>query len=80
MPSSPVVRDRNYLGHCMLTRVMRTRRLVFQVLRVYAISGRMWQFALVIGLFSIFPIVWSIVRGLFCPRSLITLLRYTCNA
>lgn len=34
----------------------------FQMLRVYAISGRKWQPVLVVGVFNSFPICLSIVR------------------
>ena len=35
--------------------------LAFQTLRVYAISGRTWQIALVVGILNIFPDVFDIV-------------------
>lgn len=36
--------------------------IAFQVLRVYAISGRRWQFALVVGALNIYPFFFEIVR------------------
>lgn len=36
----------------------------FQVHRVYAISGRMWQLAVLVGAFNIFPFSFAIVRSL----------------
>lgn len=36
--------------------------LVFQVLRVYAISGRLWLFALLVGVLSIPTIITNVVR------------------
>lgn len=38
---------------------------VFQVLRVYAISGRRWQFAVLVGMLNIFPNIFIIVSDLF---------------
>lgn len=35
----------------------------FQILRVYAISGRLWQFALLVGTLNIFPNFAEIVRN-----------------
>lgn len=34
----------------------------FQLLRVYAISGRMWQLALLVALANVYPLFFSIVR------------------
>lgn len=47
--------------------------LAFQVLRVYAISGHRWQFALVVGALNVFPNVFGIV-SLLVPRSLYPLM------
>ena len=47
--------------------------LAFQVLRVYAISGRMWHFALLVGFFNVFPLCLVIVRGSFYSRLLFAL-------
>lgn len=35
--------------------------LAFQVLRVYAISGRTWQLAVLVGTFNVFPQFLAIV-------------------
>ena len=41
----------------------------FQVARVYAISGRIWQFNLLVGALSLFPISASIVGKCFIKTS-----------
>lgn len=38
---------------------------VFQILRVYAISGRRWEFPVLVGMLNIFPNVLPMVRDLF---------------
>lgn len=38
---------------------------VFQVLRVYAISGCRWHFAMLVGMLNIFPNAFAIVSDLF---------------
>lgn len=39
--------------------------IVFQVLRVYAISGLKWHLALLVGMFSVVPLSYSIVSIMF---------------
>lgn len=41
--------------------------IVFQVLRVYAISGLKWHLALLVGMFSVVPLSYSIVSTCFVP-------------
>lgn len=39
--------------------------IVFQVLRVYAIGGRRWEFAVLVGMLNIFPWIFVIVSDWF---------------
>lgn len=43
--------------------------IAFQIMRVYAISGRRWPFALIVGALSIYPYFFEIVR-LYVTRSM----------
>lgn len=68
IPWFKVVCKKSHFNHWLMLMLYILNDLALQVLRVYAISGRRWQFALLVGTFNVAIIVITTVRTLSAPN------------